>query len=750
MPDVKHNGSVPSANAGAPGGAGGGGGGNGGGERTVRLRVAEAMSKDVGRNVARMDPEDLKALGIAVGDAVSIKGKRVTVCRAMPAHKEQRGRGGVQVDGITRQNAGVGLDEKVEIGVASCKAAVSVSLRSTGVKPTARDMEYIGSLLDGLALVEGDTVRASMFGNRSADFVVAKTQPAGPVMISPGTRLLIENGAGGAGGTGGAGGAAGAGKDGATRRFSYEDIGGLKGQLGRIREMIELPLRFPEVFERLGIDPPKGVLLHGPPGCGKTLIARTIASETEANFYSISGPEIIHKFYGESEAALRKIWDEASRNAPSIIFIDEIDSIAPKRENTQGEVEKRVVAQLLALMDGLNKRANVIVIAATNLPNNIDPALRRPGRFDREITIPVPDRNGRRHILEIHSRGMPLAADVSLDHLADITHGCVGADLEALCREAAMACLRTIMHDIDFAARSIPYETLSRLEVVQAHFLSALAEIEPSAVREVFVEVPRVAWTDIGGHHETKRQLIEALEWPLKYRKVFDEAGVRPPKGILLVGPPGVGKTLLAKAAASQGHANFISVKGPELMSKFVGDSERGLRDVFRKARQAAPCVIFFDEIDALLPKRGMGENVVGERTMSQFLAEMDGVEDLRGVLVLGATNRMDMLDAAVLRPGRFDRIIELCEPDRGARLEIFKVHLLGKPLRDAIDLDKLADATEGQSGADIAAVCARAAMRAVRRAVASLERDAAHGQGPGVTMQDLVECCQEQRMHGR
>ncbi len=730
MPSIKTNGAVP------PGGAAGDGRGE---DRVIRLRVAEAMSKDVGRAAARLDPGDLKALGLSVGDVVQLTGKKATVCRAMPAHKEQRGLGSVQIDGVTRQNAGVGLDEKVEVRAVACKPAATVTLRSTSITPTARDLEYIGSLLDGLPVVEGDIVRASMFGSRSADFTVAKAQPAGPVMITPTTRLLVEGGK--------PGGAAAPRAEAA--RMSYEDIGGLKSQLSRIREMIELPLRFPEVFERLGIDPPKGVLLHGPPGCGKTLIARTIANETEATFYSISGPEIIHKFYGESEAHLRKIFEEASRTAPSIIFLDEIDSIAPKRENTQGEVEKRVVAQLLALMDGLNKRNNVIVIAATNLPNNIDPALRRPGRFDREITIPVPDRNGRKHILEIHSRGMPLAADVCFDHLADITHGCVGADLEALCREAAMACLRTIIHSIDFAARSIPYETLSGLEVTQGHFLSAFAEIEPSAVREVFVEVPRVAWSDIGGHEGIKQQLVEALEWPLKHAPIFDLAGVRPPKGILLVGPPGVGKTLLAKAAASQGHANFISVKGPELLSKFVGESEKGLRDVFRKARQAAPCVIFFDEIDALLPRRGMGENSVGERVMSQFLTELDGVEELRGVLVLGATNRMDMLDSAVLRPGRFDRIIELDAPDRGAREEIFRVHLRNKPTVGDIDFARLADASEGRSGAEIAAICSRAAMQAVRRAVAGLQSDPAQPAKPGLTMHDLLDAADQLAAQG-
>lgn len=713
-----------------------------GAERSVlRLRVAEALSKDVGRAIARLDPDDMRRLGIGVGDALRIQGKRATVCRAMPTHKDQRGRGCVQIDGVTRQNAGLGLDDKAELAPCTVLPAESVHLRAAGPAPTTRDLDYIGSLLDGVTTIAGDTVRASMFASRSADFTVARTQPAGPVVISPTTQLFVE-GAAPARSDARPGDAGTAPTSPSTCvRLSYEDIGGLKGQIHRIREMIELPLRFPEVFERLGIDPPKGVLLHGPPGCGKTLIARTIAQETQAAFFSISGPEIIHKFYGESEAHLRRIWDEASKHAPSIIFLDEVDSIAPKRETTQGEVEKRVVAQLLALMDGLHKRQGVVVIAATNLPNNIDPALRRPGRFDREIAIPVPDRHGRKQILEIHSRGMPLAPDVSFDALADMTHGCVGADLESLCREAAMACLRTIIHDIDFAAQSIPYDTLSTLEVTMAHFLTAFAEVEPSAVREVFVEVPRVAWDDVGGHEQVKAQLVEALEWPLIHADLFAQAGVRPPKGILLVGPPGVGKTLLAKAAASQGHANFISVKGPELLGRFVGESERALREVFRKARQAAPCVIFFDEIDALLPRRGLGNNTVGERVMSQFLTEMDGVEDLRGVLVLGATNRSDMLDPAVLRPGRFDRIIELGTPDRTARKHILRIHLRSKPLAGSIDEDALADATEGCSGADVAAVCARAAMAAVRRAIAD-------GRPPALTMDDLLTAARELRRH--
>jgi transitional endoplasmic reticulum ATPase len=690
-----------------------------GGDRAaagLSLRVSEAMTKDVGRAIARIDPADLSRLGIGIGDVVGVTGKRTTACRAMPAFKEQRGRDLVQLDGLSRQNAGVGLDDRVEITKVAFMPAEQVTLTPTTISPAERDLKYIGSLLDGLSVMSGDRIRASLFGSRSAEFIVERTSPAGPVLINPATRLNIS-GAKHAGTNG----------KGAPERptISYEDVGGLSGQVARIREMVELPLRYPEVFERLGIDPPKGVLLHGPPGCGKTLIARAIAHETEANFFSISGPEIIHKFYGESEAHLRKIWQEATAKGPSIIFLDEIDSIAPKRENAVGEVEKRVVAQLLALMDGLNRAANVIVIAATNLPNNIDPALRRPGRFDREIAIPIPDRGSRRHILDIHSRGMPLAPDVNLDRLADVTHGYVGADLEALCREAAMAALRGVMHQIDFSRSSIPYETLQTLEVTMDNFETARNEIAPSAIREVFVETPDVKWDDVGGLSNVKARLIEAVEWPLKHRDVFAAAGVRPPKGILLVGPPGTGKTMLAKAVAAQSQANFISVKGPELISKFVGESEKGVREIFGKARRASPCVIFFDEIDALLPGRGNGsDGGVVNRVLSQFLTEFDGVDELRDVLVLGATNRLDLLDPAVVRPGRFDQIIDVGAPDEASRTEIFRVHLRGKPVRGMaegeLDLRDLARRCPGATGAQIAAVCSTAAMRAVRRAVES------------------------------
>jgi transitional endoplasmic reticulum ATPase len=680
----------------------------------LKLKVAEALSKDVGRAMARMGPEDLRELQVSIGDTVELVGKRKTVCKAMPAYREMRDQSWIQLDGLTRENAGAGLDEFVTVQKISCLGAQRVVLTPINITPAERDMKYIGSLMDGLPVREGDHIRANLFGSRSADFKVESVSPNGPVLINPSTQLVIGKEK----------------EDARGHVISYEDIGGVKSQLQRIREMIELPLRYPEVFERLGIDAPKGVLLYGPPGCGKTLIARAIAQETEANFFSVSGPEIIHKFYGESEAHLRKIFEEATRKGPSIIFLDEIDAIAPRRETVVGDVEKRVVAQLLALMDGLAKRQHVIVIAATNLPNALDPALRRPGRFDREIAIPIPDRNGRLEILEIHSRGMPLASDVDRAYLAEITHGFVGADLEALCREAAMICLRRIMSGIDFELASIPYEELAKLEVRSEDFTSALREVEPSAIREVFVEIPNVLWQDVGGLEQVKEHLTEAVEWPLKYGHLFEKAGVKPSKGVLLSGPPGCGKTLLAKAIATESNVNFISVKGPALLSKYVGESERGVREVFHKARQAAPCIIFFDEIDALLPSRNAGsaDSHVSERVLSQFLAEMDGVEELKAVLVLAATNRRDMLDPAVLRPGRFDQLIEIPLPNENERKEIFQVHLRNKPLASRVSAVQLASRTEGFSGADIAAVCNMAGLAAVRRAIAE-DKDLAAGE---------------------
>ena len=671
---------------------------------TLRLKVTEALVKDVGRAFARMGPEDLEKLTIVIGDIVEVAGKSVTVCKAMPAYKDLRGQSRVQLDGVSRENAGVGLDEFVQVRKISCPAAKSVELTPINIAPANSDLKYIGSLLDGIPAREGDRVRVTLFGGHAVDFVVKSTIPNRPVLIGPTTRLVVGKGR----------------QEEASHALSYEDVGGLKHQLQRIREMIELPLRYPEVFERLGIDAPKGVLLYGPPGCGKTLIARAIAHETEANFFAVSGPEVIHKFYGESEAHLRKIFEEAARKAPSIVFLDEIDAIAPKRERVLGDVEKRVVAQLLALMDGLNRRQNVIVIAATNIPDALDPALRRPGRFDREIPIPIPDRSGRLEIMEIHSRGMPLAEDVDMPHLAEITHGFVGADLEALCREGAMNCLRQIMPDIDFALTHIPYEQLAQLEVHMDDFLSALREVEPSAIREVFVEVPNVRWEDVGGLRSIKERLVEAVEWPLKYPHFFEKGGCHPPKGILIKGPPGCGKTLLAKAIATETNVNFMSVKGPALLSQYVGESERGVREVFRKARQAAPCIVFFDEIDALVPVRagGSSDSHVADRVLSQFLAEFDGIEELKGILVLGATNRLDLLDPAVLRPGRFDEVVEIPMPDEDDREEIFAVYLRNKSLAPGISAGDLAGKSEGLSGAAIESVCNRAALAAVRRAL--------------------------------
>jgi len=669
----------------------------------ITLKVAESVGKDVGRGIARIDPADMARLGVDVGDMVDVAGCRRTVCKVLPTFKEHRGKGHVQIDGIARENSGAGIGESAVLRRADVQPATEVVLNAQGHSPSSRDLEYIGTLLDGLPAIAGDRVRATLFGNRSADFLVESTIPTGPVVIVAESLLKI----------GSARKTEGQPPPRALPSISYEDIGGLKRQLDRIREIVELPLKYPELFERLGIDAPKGVLLLGPPGCGKTLIARAVAHETEANFFAVNGPEIVHKFYGESEAHLRKIFDEATRRAPSIIFLDEIDAIAPHRERTVGDVEKRIVAQLLALMDGLSQRQHVIVLAATNLPNMLDPALRRPGRFDREISIPIPDQRGRQEILEIHSRGMPLAADVDLSRQAAITHGFVGADLEALCREAGMVALRRLLPQMDFSQRHVPYELLSQLEVKATDFEEALHEVEPSAVREVFVEVPNVAWDDVGGLEQVKQRLREAVEWPLKYAALFASFRLAPPKGVLLSGPPGCGKTLIAKALATETAVNFISVKGPELLSMYVGESERGLREVFHKARQAAPCIIFFDEIDALASTRSTGrqDSGVGGRVLSQLLTELDGIEELKGVLVLAATNRYDLLDPALLRPGRFDVHLDLPLPDRAAREKIFQVHLRDRPVARDVTAGWLAEQTDGYSGAEIESICHRAMM---------------------------------------
>lgn len=682
--------------------------------KCVILKIAEAQSKDVGRAIARIDPEYLKKIRAEIGEVIEIQStkpkiRKKTVAKLMPTYPEDRKKGIIQIDGIIRENAGVGLDEKVEIKKVSYQEAKQVILLPLTIGSSLRkeeDKEYLSKILTGTPIIKNDKLRATFFGSKFQEFQVMDTDPTGVVLIASQTLIKIKGEA----------------KERKKIGITYEDIGGLKKEIHRIREMIELPLKYPEVFEKLGIDPPKGVLLYGPPGCGKTLIAKAVVNETDANFYHISGPEIMGKFYGESEGRLREIFEEARANTPAILFIDEIDAIAPKREDMGGEkqVERRVVAQLLALMDGLESRGQLIVIGATNIPNTLDPALRRPGRFDREIVIGIPDRNARKKILEIHTRGMPLAQDVDLEKLAEITHGFVGADLEALAREAAMSALREIMPEIEFEKEYIPYEKLRKIEVAIKHFREALKEVEPSALREVFAEIPNTKWEDVGGLENIKQILMEVIEWPLKYSDAFDRAKLAPSKGIMLYGPPGCGKTLLAKAVATELGVNFISIKGPQLLSKYIGESEKGIREIFKKARMAAPCIIFFDEIDSLAPKPRLGgtDSQVIERVVSQFLTELDGIEELKGVLVLGATNKLDMVEPALLRTGRFDFLLEVSMPSEECRYAIFNIYSRDKPLDSDVDLKKLAKLTEGLTGSDIELICKKAAMAAIRENV--------------------------------
>jgi len=693
-------------------------------QNTVSLKVKEALVKDVGRAIARMDPKDMKAIGLEPGDIIIIEGKRKTPVKIMPCYQEERGKRILQIDGITRENTQAGIDEKIRIEKTTCKAAIKIRLQpdtATGSQYKSNDTRYIGSLIDGLPVSKGDKIRANLFGSRSVDYIVVDTSPSGIVLINSNTKIDLNLPKQG---------------EKKSSKVSYEDIGGLGNQVQRIREMIELPLKYPEVFERLGIDPPKGVFLYGPPGTGKTLIVRAVANETDAYFLHISGPEIMGKFYGESEERLRKVFLDAQAHAPAIIFIDEIDAIAPKREDLGGEkqVEKRVVAQLLSLMDGLESRGKVIVIGATNIPNTIDPALRRPGRFDRELSVSIPDKKGRLEILEIHTRGMPLATDVSLGKLAEITHGFVGADLEALAREGAMTALRKILPKIDYELAEIPYELLMHLEVSMDNFYDAMKEVEPSAIREVFVEVPDVKWEDVGGLDDIKEALKEAVEWPLKYAGLFRKANTNPPKGIMLYGQPGTGKTYLAKAVASESGVNFISVKGPQIMSKYIGESEKGVRELFKKAKQAAPAILFLDEIDSLCPRRtsdSSGSNVT-DRVISQFLTEMDGIEDLKGVVVLAATNRIDLIDPALLRSGRFDLMFELPAPDEKTREKIFEIHTGSKPLHKSVNLKKLAKETEGLVGSDIEFICRKASVMAIREIIETMKE---HDEEPDVNI---------------
>jgi transitional endoplasmic reticulum ATPase len=695
----------------------------------VQLRVGDARQRDVGRGIARIDQRTMQKLSISAGDVIEIVNKRTTSAIAWPAYSEDQNRDIIRIDGFTRKNSGVAINEYVVIRPAKVKTALSITLAPVDMRLNVDEdfTNFVKNRLMERTLVEGDTTLVMMLGH-AIPFTVSKTRPHGIIKVTAETKLTILNEP------------APEGKG--LPRTNYEDIGGLHTEIQRVREMVELPLRHPELFQRLGIEPPKGVLLHGPPGCGKTLLARAVANESEANFYSINGPEIMSKFYGESEARLREIFQQAQQNAPSIIFVDELDAIAPKREEVTGEVERRVVAQLLALMDGLSGRGNVIVIGATNRPGALDPALRRPGRFDREIEIGVPDKKGRYEVLQIHTRGMPLATDVDLPKLSAMTHGYTGADLSALGRETAMKALRRYLPQINLEEERIPPAVLEKMEVKMDDFLGAYKEVTPTAMREVYIEVSTVHWDDAGGLDDVKQHLIEAVEWPIKTPEIFTKLGIRPPKGILLYGPPGCGKTLLARAVATESEANFISIKGPEVFSKWVGESEKAIREVFRKARMAAPAVVFLDEIDSLTPRRGMGmsDSGVSERVISQLLTEMDGITTLQDIVVIAATNRPDMVDSAVLRPGRFDRLIYVPEPDEKSRLQILKIYTKGMPISKDVDLSQITIATKYYSGADIESLCREAAMHALRKNVSSTEvtmkdfQDALKEMGPSIT----------------
>jgi transitional endoplasmic reticulum ATPase len=680
--------------------------------KVTNLKVVEvAEQRDVGRKIARIDPDIAERLNISAGDALELSsGRKKTTVLSWPAREGDRGKRLIRIDGYIRNKLDVGVNDSIEVRKVQSKDARSITFAPTEPLRIVGAEEYLGEYLNGQLMTKGDTIPISVMGQR-IDLVVISTNPSGPVIINDSTKITVSEESAKAVQISGEGGAP---------SITYEDIGGLGDAVGRVREMIELPLRHPELFKRLGVEAPKGVLLHGPPGTGKTLLAKAVANETNANFYTIGGPEIMSEYYGESEEKLRNVFQQAEKNAPSIIFIDEIDSIAPKREEVSGEVERRIVAQLLSLMDGMSSRGKVVVIGATNRVNAIDPALRRPGRFDREIELGVPDRNGRLEILQIHTRGMPLDKDVNLEKIADISHGFVGADLQALSKEAAIGALRRVLPEIDLSSESIPSEILKKIIVTMQDFVDVTKEMEPSAMREVFVEVPDVKWEDIGGLADIKQELQEAVEWPLKYQGALTYADAIPPKGILLYGPPGTGKTLMAKAAANESEANFISIKGPELLSKWVGESEKGVREIFRKARQAAPCIIFFDEIDAIAPRRGgdFGDSHVTERLISQLLTELDGLEILTNVIVIAATNRPDIIDAALLRPGRFDRLLYVPPPNRDSRIQIIKIHTRKKPLAEDVTIEELANHTDGYTGADIASLSSAAVMLALREHV--------------------------------
>ena len=681
------------------------------------LKVAETFSKFVGRGIALIDPKIIEEHNLATGDVLELTNdtsSKKSYVLLWTSHPNDYGKGLIRIDGYTRENISVGIDDQINVQKVDVENAEEIIMSPVEDLNIVGLEDYFSEKLDGRVVAKDDVVLFNMMGRRIG-FIIVSTKPQNKaLLINSNTKFKI-----------------GSKSDISAQnkkidRITYEDVGGIKNEVHKVREMIELPLRHPELFDKIGIEAPKGVLLHGPPGTGKTLLAKAVANETNANFYSIGGPEIMSKFYGESEEKLREIFNQAQENAPSIIFIDEIDSIAPKREEVSGDVEKRIVSQLLTLMDGLKARGKVVVIAATNRPNAIDPALRRPGRFDREIEIGIPDEEGRHDILQIHTRGMPLEQDIDLKSYAKVTHGFVGADLEMVAKEAAMRSLRRIIPEINLKETKIPANVLNKIKITNQDFDDALKDVHPSAMREVLVQKPNIGWNDIGGINNVKEELKEAIEWPLKHADLFSKADIKPPKGILLFGPPGTGKTLLAKAVASTSESNFISIKGPELLSKWVGESEKGIREIFRKARQAAPCVIFFDEIDAIAPRRSGtngGDSHVTERLVSQMLTEIDGLEDLKGVVIIGATNRPDIIDEALLRPGRFDRLLEIPIPDKDARKQILQIHLKKKPLGADVNIDKIVDLTDRYTGAEIEALVNAAAIAAVREYIIAKEQ---------------------------
>ncbi|MBN1216483.1 MAG: CDC48 family AAA ATPase [Candidatus Lokiarchaeota archaeon] len=676
----------------------------------VTLRIQKAKKRDIGRNIIRIDPKTMEELNIQTGDVIALRGKKESAGIAWPSYPQDNGLGIVRVDSRLRKNTGTSIDDTVEIQKVEAIIAQNVVLApaSVRIRSNPRFETFVKRKLSNYPVTLDDIILISIGISREITFKVINLRPKGVCIIKQETTLSISEHITEE-------------EEKSASYITYEDVGGLDREIQRVREMVELPLRHPSLFKRLGIDPPKGVLLRGPPGCGKTLLARVVANESEANFISINGPEIMSKFYGESEKKLRKIFIEAEEKSPSIIFIDEIDAIAPKRETVTGEVERRVVAQLLALMDGLHSRGRVIVIGATNRPNSLDSALRRPGRFDREIEIKVPNEKGRREIFQIHTRNMPLDNKILLiKDFSQITHGFVGADISAVCREAAMSALRRYLPSIDLESEIIDPELLEQIQVTREDFEQALKEVLPSGIREVFVEIPNVNWSRVGGLEDLKQKLLEAVDWPLSHPNIFKRMGIDPPKGVLLYGPPGCGKTLLARAIATESKANFISIKGPELLSKWVGESEKAIREVFRKAKMAAPCIIFFDEFDSIAPTRGRytSDSGVTEKVLSQFLTELDGLEVMKDIVVIAATNRPDILDPALIRPGRIDRILFVPPPNKDERLEILRIFSKDMPLATNVELRELVEMTEGFSGADLETWCREAAMTALRENV--------------------------------